>query len=35
MVDIDDRPSMKYLYGVIYCVKEEMLRKFKKKEARV
>jgi hypothetical protein len=28
MVDIDDRPLMEYLYGVIYCAKKKMLRKF-------
>ena len=35
MVDGDDRPSMRYLYDAIHYAKEEMLRRFQKKRARV
>jgi hypothetical protein len=35
MVDGDDRPSMRYLYDAIHYTKEEMLRRFQKKKARV
>jgi len=35
MVDGDDRPSMGYLYDVIFHAKEEMMRRFQNKKARV
>eukprot|EP00258_Populus_trichocarpa_P039396 XP_024455415.1 uncharacterized protein LOC112327277 [Populus trichocarpa] len=35
MVDGDDRPSMRYLYDVIHHAKEEMMRIFQKRKARV
>jgi hypothetical protein len=35
MVDGDDRPSMRYLYDAIHHAKEEMMRRFKKRKARV
>jgi hypothetical protein len=35
MVDGDDRPSMRYLYDAIHHTKEEMMRRFKKRKARV
>ena len=35
MVDGDDRPSMGYLYDAIHHVKEEMMRRFRKRKARV
>jgi len=35
MVDGDARPSMWYLYETIHYAKEEMLRRFQKREARV
>eukprot|EP00258_Populus_trichocarpa_P032959 XP_024448978.1 uncharacterized protein LOC112326009 [Populus trichocarpa] len=35
MVDGDDRPSMGYLYDVIHHAKEEMMRRFQKRKARV
>jgi len=35
MVDSDDRPSMRYLYDVILYAKEEMLRRFQNRKARV
>eukprot|EP00258_Populus_trichocarpa_P037860 XP_024453879.1 uncharacterized protein LOC112326992 [Populus trichocarpa] len=35
MVDGDDRPSIGYLYDVIHHAKEEMMRRFQKRKARV
>ena len=35
MVDGDDRPSMRYLYDAIHHAKEEMMRRFRKRKARV
>jgi hypothetical protein len=35
MVDGDDRPSMGYLYDAIHHAKEEMMRRFQKRKARV
>ena len=35
LVDGDDRPSMGYLYDVIHHAKEEMMRRFQKRKARV
>ena len=35
MVDGDDRPSMRYLYDAIHHAKEEMMRRFQKRKARV
>jgi len=35
MVDSDDRPSMGYLYDAIHHAKEEMMRIFQKRNARV
>ncbi|XP_024467393.1 uncharacterized protein LOC112329121 [Populus trichocarpa] len=35
MVNGDDRPSMGYLYDVIHHAKEEMMRRFQKRKARV
>jgi hypothetical protein len=35
MVDGDDRLSMGYLYNAIHYAKEEMLRRFQKRKARV
>jgi hypothetical protein len=35
MVDGDDRPSMRYLYDVIHHAKEEMMRRFQKRKAKV
>jgi hypothetical protein len=35
MVDGDDRPSMGYLYDDIHHAKEEMLRRFQKRKAKV
>ncbi|XP_052305037.1 uncharacterized protein LOC112325035 [Populus trichocarpa] len=35
MVDGDDRPSMRYLYDAIHHAKEEMMRRFQKRKAKV
>jgi len=35
MVDGDDRSSMRYLYDAIHHAKEEMMRRFQKRKARV
>jgi hypothetical protein len=35
LVDGDDRPSMGYLYDAIHHAKEEMMRIFQKRNARV
>ncbi|XP_061983055.1 uncharacterized protein LOC133702746 [Populus nigra] len=35
IVDGDDRPLMRYLYDVIHHAKEEMMRRFQKRKARV
>ena len=35
MIDGDDRSSMGYLYDAIHHAKEEMMRKFQKRKARV
>jgi len=35
MVDGDYRPSMGYLYDAIHHAKEEMMRRFQKRKARV
>ena len=34
IVDSDDRPTMRYLYEAIHSAKEEMLRRFQRKELR-
>jgi hypothetical protein len=35
IVDSDDRPAMRYLYEAIHSTKEEMLRRFQRKRAKV
>jgi len=35
MVDGDDRPSTGYLYDAIFHAKEEMMRRFQNRKARV
>ena len=35
IVDSDDRPSMRYLYVAIHYAKEEILKRIKKKRAKV
>jgi len=35
IIDSDDRPSMRYLYEAIDSAKEEILKRFQKKRAKV